>query len=171
MSRLFVLGAADPEMAAIEKILCDVGETVAYATVSGKRCHPGNAYKADGVIMPSGSGARLADEVVLVECDFPVLPPFLTPCASCGDIPDPTFVGLGICDHGTPGGMGGCGDHHRWSSPVIVRIDHHRPGDTGTGCRQSGTPRQRASHRFGGFCTTHLWSRWMTSTCRVQTGD
>ena len=46
-SVVFVLGAADPEMARIEKVLHDIGAGFTYATVNEVRCHPGNAYKAD----------------------------------------------------------------------------------------------------------------------------
>ncbi len=49
MSRLWVLGASDPEMASIEKLLADVGEQYIYATSGGSRVHPGNAYRADEV--------------------------------------------------------------------------------------------------------------------------
>lgn len=45
-SRVWILGASDPEMTMIEKLLRDCGEHVAYATVGGKRVHPGNAYAA-----------------------------------------------------------------------------------------------------------------------------
>lgn len=46
-SRLFVLGADDPEMQAIERLLRKAGEAVAFAVGSdGKRVHPGNAYAA-----------------------------------------------------------------------------------------------------------------------------
>lgn len=48
-SVVFVLGAADPEMARIEKVLHDIGAGFTYAGIGGVRCHPGNAYKADSV--------------------------------------------------------------------------------------------------------------------------
>lgn len=48
-SVVFVLGAADPEMARIEKVLHDIGAGFTYADIGGVRCHPGNAYKADSV--------------------------------------------------------------------------------------------------------------------------
>lgn len=43
----FILGAADPEMNRIERVLSDLGLKLEYAMVNGDRCHPGNAYKAD----------------------------------------------------------------------------------------------------------------------------
>ena len=49
LNRLWVLGAGDPEMAAIEKLLQDAGEKFTHATVAGVRVHPGNAYKAEGL--------------------------------------------------------------------------------------------------------------------------
>jgi len=69
----FVLGAADPEMQAIEELLRDCGVQYAYATVGGVRVHPGNAYKADGYITPDGIDCVFADadwqgSFVLVEC-------------------------------------------------------------------------------------------------------
>jgi hypothetical protein len=62
MMRLWVLGAADTEMAAIEKLLTDVGEQWGYAAANGERVHPGNAYRMD-------RPERLdVDEVIFVEC-------------------------------------------------------------------------------------------------------
>lgn len=50
MRRLWMLGAADPEMQAIEGLLRAAGENVAYAVGSdGKRVHPGNAYQCVAV--------------------------------------------------------------------------------------------------------------------------
>lgn len=70
--RLVVLGAAGPEMAAIEKLLVAAGDTLAYAVgPDGQRVHPGNAYQATGLLYPdgsSGSGYRVGAEVYLVEC-------------------------------------------------------------------------------------------------------
>ncbi len=62
MARLWVLGASDPEMAAIEKLLTGLGEAVAGATVDGKPVHPGNAYQADG-------WAAINFPTYQVECD------------------------------------------------------------------------------------------------------
>ena len=41
IDRIWVLGASDPEMAAIEQLLTAADERVAYATVGGVRVHPG----------------------------------------------------------------------------------------------------------------------------------
>jgi hypothetical protein len=62
--RTWVLGAADPEMAEIERVLLDAGQDVVYATRGGRRVRPSEAYDADRLIVPAG------DEVVLVECDL-----------------------------------------------------------------------------------------------------
>ncbi len=43
---LWVLGASDPEMSAIEALLRECGQWVVYATVNGTRVFPGNAYEA-----------------------------------------------------------------------------------------------------------------------------
>jgi hypothetical protein len=60
MSKLFVLGAKDPEMNRIYELLQrKIGHTVQYATKDGVPCHPGNAYKCDPV-----SG----EEVIYIEC-------------------------------------------------------------------------------------------------------
>jgi len=67
--RVWVLGAGDPEMEAIEKLLRDRGERVAYATLRrrpGTRVHPAAAYGDDAVVEPRAT--RDAGEVVLVEC-------------------------------------------------------------------------------------------------------
>lgn len=47
-------------------------------------------------------------------------------CLWCGDAPDTGVVGLGLHDEGTPGGLGGCGDAHRWCvnltpHPIVIR--------------------------------------------------
>lgn len=66
--RIFILGASDPEMAAIEEVAKVNGVHVLYAAADGKRVHPGNAYRATGVEgepwPPSSEGFALA----LIEC-------------------------------------------------------------------------------------------------------
>lgn len=49
MSKVFLLGASDPEMQEIENLLWMEEQAVLYAAVNSKRCHGGNAHKADGV--------------------------------------------------------------------------------------------------------------------------
>lgn len=63
MSNYVILGAADPEMRAIETLVRACGVTVAYATVDGVRVHPGNAYRANGVIGTDGLPVDLAQWV------------------------------------------------------------------------------------------------------------
>lgn len=46
-SRLWILGAPDPESAAIERLLTEAGESVTHATCGGTRVHGGTAYRAD----------------------------------------------------------------------------------------------------------------------------
>jgi hypothetical protein len=65
-NRLWILGAGDPEMEAVETLLKEQGEEIAYATVGGKRVHPGNAYKADGTDPVQDNKVY---DLVLVECD------------------------------------------------------------------------------------------------------
>jgi hypothetical protein len=46
---IWILGASDPEMAEIERVLLAAGERVEYAvSADGTRVHPGNAYRAVG---------------------------------------------------------------------------------------------------------------------------
>lgn len=64
---LFVLGAADPEMKAIERLLAGQGMATVDAKVAGKRVYPANAYKAE---CPDEAQTILAHggSVYLVEC-------------------------------------------------------------------------------------------------------
>ena len=59
--RLWVLGAPDPEMEAIEQLLRECGEQVAYAQHQGHRVDAGSAYRCDPV--PDGTH--------WVECESP----------------------------------------------------------------------------------------------------
>lgn len=69
MTRLWILGASDPEMAAIEALLVECGEAVEHATVDGVRVHGGNMYRADSprheLLWLNGYGAIYA-----VECSW-----------------------------------------------------------------------------------------------------
>lgn len=89
--RLFILGAADPEMAAIESLLADRGEQIAYAVgPDGDRVVAGNAYRAIGYQYSDDMSlyTRFDGDVVLVECG--------------GDLPAPAVV----VDHHWPGDPG-----------------------------------------------------------------
>ena len=68
---LFILGAPDPEMERIESLLKFHGAAVAHATSGGKRVHPGNAYKADGVDTSDQPAVLDRTEIFFVECDLP----------------------------------------------------------------------------------------------------
>lgn len=58
MDRIWILGAADPEMELIEKLLRECGEEVRYATdEQGRRVHPGNAYRCPTPVVPEGATA------------------------------------------------------------------------------------------------------------------
>lgn len=59
----FILGADDPEMTEIEKILASLGKKFQHAMYEGERVHPGNAYKADPIRLKRKTIA------VLVECE------------------------------------------------------------------------------------------------------
>src|SRR5688500_19057889 len=71
MRKSLVLGADDPEMQAIAVCLEKTNQEYGFAAVGGQRCHPANAYRADGIISPEGEvstlGARY-DTLVFVEC-------------------------------------------------------------------------------------------------------
>lgn len=71
-NRLWILGAADPEMAAIKKLLIECGEFVAYAVgPGGQRVHPGDAYRAIGYEICGMLGdACSSGTVYLVECEI-----------------------------------------------------------------------------------------------------
>ncbi len=50
----FILGAKDPEMEGMEKLLKENGHQYAVATISGVRVNAGNTYSADAVLVPDG---------------------------------------------------------------------------------------------------------------------
>lgn len=64
---LFILGASDPEMSAIERLLAECRIPFAYATVDGVRVHPGNAYRADDCSVSCGE-FLYSESRVFVEC-------------------------------------------------------------------------------------------------------
>lgn len=101
--RIWVLGAPDPEMEMIERLLVDAGERVEYATVwrdgARRRVTPAEAYAPDVEI---GAGLRgLRATAYMVECAPAVL-------------------------------VGSAVDGIDWSGTAIT-IDHHRHGDPGYG--------------------------------------
>jgi hypothetical protein len=59
----FLLGASDPEMDEIEKLLIENGEAFQYAQYDGVRAEPWNSYMADPIEAPSGT------ILVLIECE------------------------------------------------------------------------------------------------------
>lgn len=73
---IIILGADDPEMSAIEKLLNSYSIAYRYAMgADGRRVTPATAYAAVGV---SGD-LNSVDSIVFVECDFPGI----TPVARC----------------------------------------------------------------------------------------
>jgi len=64
MQKLFILGAPDYEMVAIEQLLKKHGQSSVYAYCGGARVHPGNMYKFDS---PSNDEVHGFD-VVCIEC-------------------------------------------------------------------------------------------------------
>src|SRR5690606_621107 len=64
----WILGASDPEMELVEKLLRKVGETVAYAVdANGERVRGGTAYRDARAAIPEGMRTAF-----LVECDVPL---------------------------------------------------------------------------------------------------
>ena len=74
MKRIFLLGAKDPEMDAIEKILQENGQKYIYASIDGERCHPGNSYVSDHFYTDNNSYLASNDlgkynSIVYIECN------------------------------------------------------------------------------------------------------
>jgi len=115
---IWVLGASDPEMAAIETLLRECGQTVVYATIDGRRVTPAEAYRA---------GAPYYVERIDVHG---------IQCEVSGDEPAGTRL---VPYDGQPS--------LDWDSATVVRVecswagagatgpicDHHNPGDQGYG--------------------------------------
>lgn len=109
---LLILGAADPEMDAIEAVARAAGATVVYATDdTGERVHPRTMYSSTGTTNDAvvRRAIRQDARVAVVECTglFGVwadIYPRMSPCA-----------------HGV----------HPW--PIVTTIDHHCAGDRGFG--------------------------------------
>jgi len=88
-SRLWVLGAPDPEMHLVEALLTAAGCRFVYAGAQdGARVHPGNAYKAAADRLPPLKSSKLA----LVECGF--------------TDPLPNDLDVVVIDHHRPGDPG-----------------------------------------------------------------
>lgn len=66
--RIWILGAADPEMQAIESLLRECGETVVYATIDGRRVSGGEAYRAECPAELQGGNGESLTKVCRVEC-------------------------------------------------------------------------------------------------------
>jgi len=107
-SRVWVLGAGDPEMAAIEQLLVRCGERVLYALdESGARVHPGNAYRCVPIEDPGVA------RIYLVECAR-----------------DPSHTGQRLMSDAPEGVDPETEGYRYWNE---IHIDHHRPGDPGFG--------------------------------------
>lgn len=74
MNRVWILGAPDPEMEMIEKLLRECGESVAHAHARGARVHPGTAYRGEYVeyVTHCGLAGTPGETWYLVECDLPI---------------------------------------------------------------------------------------------------
>lgn len=96
MSDLFLLGANDPEMAAIERLLIKHGKRYAFATIGGVSVTQENAYKATGYVFPED----VLGEYVLGQEDCPI-----THRVECG-WHGWEFTGITNVDHHNPGDPG-----------------------------------------------------------------
>ncbi len=99
----FILGAQDPEMDEIEKLLRENGEAYRYAEYDGKRSLPWNSYIANSVWIPPDTVA------VLVECE-PVQ------FEGCDAV-------IRIIDHHRPGDPGhDCSPEEYWEASSIGQV-------------------------------------------------
>jgi hypothetical protein len=89
VSTLFILGAMDPEMQEIVRILQELGSIYIFATKDGEAVRPNNAYQADEFKAPLGT-----ERVVFVECQAPF------------ETSDPEVVEIVVIDHHRPGDPG-----------------------------------------------------------------
>lgn len=101
--RLWILGASDPEMAAIERLLLEAGEPIAYAQSGGVRVTTASAYQMDGFERPAACDEVAASMQTWYDTAYHV---------ECGTARDRHLHRIGV---------------------HVVRIDHHRPGDPGHG--------------------------------------
>lgn len=104
MKNVFMLGADDPEMRAMEKILKKrkLGR-VSHATVDGIRVSPGSAYRADEV-----PGLIAGDTLVRIECE---------------PVSVPTDVKVIVIDHHRPGDSGyDLGPEQFWEASSIGQL-------------------------------------------------
>ncbi len=111
---LWVLGAPDPEMAAIEALLRAAGEPVEYATKAGRRVTAETAYQADPPHLVDSTlaiAALLSGETAADPSTYGTV--YRVECSWHPDCSLKQAAQLG-------------------QSEVVV-IDHHRPGDPGYG--------------------------------------
>lgn len=72
IGRLWILGAADPEMEAIERLLGQADEVAVYASSDGlRRVYASDAYRDDLTVIPSHTGRDGRLTVYTVECAPP----------------------------------------------------------------------------------------------------
>lgn len=116
--RLFTLGAPDPEMLAIERLLAERGQPYAHATAGGVRVSAGTAYSADPV---PADAVPWGGDMYFVEC-LPAGDAW--PTDSHGAPVTVRFVlRAGVAQDDATGA------DYLW----VWRLDHHRPGDLGYG--------------------------------------
>lgn len=135
--RIWILGAQDPEMEAIEKLLTECGETVIHALDErGQRVHPGNAYTPC-----VRSGWELGEMLRIRESAEHCDPRWTGPDGCSPRVQaEGTDYAFADCEIITveceaprlPPEIMGVGG---FAGPIIrcTTVDHHRPGDPGFG--------------------------------------
>lgn len=120
----FVLGAQDPEMREIERVVQSAGLARAHAAHAGRRCTPQTAYAAQGVVL---LGADAVARPVLLP---PRAPAVFVECRLRGIEP------VAVVDHHHPGDPG-------WACRPSVTWKAH-PSGRCCGC-SSVTPTRRSA--------------------------
>lgn len=103
----FILGADDPEMQAIERLLSAAGAMFAFAAMDGKRVTPGTAYQADGVSahIPDDAIGMPRDDWTGEEMPTAARGTVWVECGPAGR-DWPVLDTVGVCDHHRPGDPG-----------------------------------------------------------------
>jgi hypothetical protein len=126
--RIWILGASDPEMTAIERLLTEAGEEIAHAVDSSlNRVHPGNMYR--------GSFAKAGPETLNLVClEQQGYKIYAVEC----DIPEHSATIMRI-DHHRPGDPGyGLPPDQYWAASSIGQVwsalfpcgENHGDGDS-----------------------------------------
>ncbi|MDY0146517.1 MAG: hypothetical protein RBR56_00540 [Halothiobacillus sp.] len=147
MKTVFVLGAMDPEMREIEKVIntfldekIEIGQTggVLYAAKDGVQVTPSTAYKADGFVTSEGIKAEMPSDVgwlITVECAVDGLSPH------------------DKIDHHNPGDHGyGFGPEKYWEGSSLGQLCRLLEVEPTTEQRIAAAADHCLSHAYQGKC-------------------